>query len=95
VFGGFIQSQERKIVAGQAEELAKELQTGTFKAMNPNIEKYAEGVVWAGVLGALPILTAAVDSGTFSKATWSHAGAAFLVGFAAYLRSNNPTTPPK
>ena len=95
---GFIQKKERGIVADQLDTVAGEIQSGKWVAMSPQIKAYGEGLLWGGVLGALPVIEAATNGAQFTKATWVAAGAGFVAGVAAYLRKNpfNPfaTTPP-
>jgi hypothetical protein len=93
MFGGFIQKQERKIVAGQLDDLAEQLRTGRWKTMSPVVKHYLEGALWALGTGAIPVIQADLAQGTFTKSTWISAAAAALGGLAAYLRKNALVAP--
>lgn len=93
LFDGFIQKKERGIVAGQLEDVAKQIQTGEWKAMSPTVVHYLEGALWAAVGAAIPVLETAGTTGQFTKGTWAACASAALVGLAAYLRKNSFNKP--
>jgi hypothetical protein len=93
MFGGFIQKQERKVVAGQLDELAEELRTGRWKTMSPKVMHYLEAALWAAGAAAIPVIQADLAQGTLTKSTWIAAAASALGGLAAYLRKNALVVP--
>ena len=93
IFGGFVEKQERKVVAGQLEELASDLRAGKARQMSETAKHYLEGLGWAAVSGMIPVLETALTSGQFSKGTWTAAASAALLGIAAYLRKNSFSAP--